>query len=405
MKWCPEDNFFESWRFVYWITKVFAITTYTVNFEDQTAEQTSTDQLVMIASLLVCLLSMYNSYESYKIWMNWMTTSYISNIGLFATQGFLQLSQLISLILNYINAMKVFKIATIMNKVDKKFFVLFGYRMTYHRRHLYGALLAVSGYINWIIYMIVMTHYFNPLNSGLTLIELLRIGLSSFWVVLCFQTNGIYIVLILLTLRTHFAQLNKQIRKHFNTTPHGKLRYTMDSDQASKLIMKFATLHDQLSDAIGLFNQCFSTQAMFGLTLAFGFTVFSIFGVIHTHATDTDENSRQLSRFNMIYDGFYVLFIVQLVVFSSLVNTECKRTATVIHKVICYGSHDKQTLKELRIFSQQLWHHTPKISCGLFAFEWELFYTMAGSLTTYLIILMQFDLVNFDYAVLVAGGD
>lgn len=83
-------------------------------------------------------------------------------------------------------------------------------------------------------------------------------------------------------------------------------------------------MHDQLSDAIELFNQCFSTQAMFGLALAFGFTVFSIFGVIHTHATETDENSRQLARFNMIYDGFYLFFIVQLVVFSSLVNTEVR---------------------------------------------------------------------------------
>lgn len=47
-----------------------------------------------------------------------------------------------------------------------------------------------------------------------------------------------------------------------------------------------------------------------------------------------------------------------------------------IHKAICYGPHEGRIVKELGAFSQQLTHHTPEISCGLFDFNWTLFYSV-----------------------------
>lgn len=99
-------------------------------------------------------------------------------------------------------------------------------------------------------------------------------------------------------------------------------------------------------------------------------------------------------------------------------SLQCKHTAILVHKVACYGRHDSVTLRELHIVSQQMWHKAPVITCGLFYFDWELMYTvsvssivcsatdkfinyvfkMAGSLASYLLILIQFDLGNIDYA-------
>ncbi|XP_058817581.1 putative gustatory receptor 28b [Topomyia yanbarensis] len=182
-----------------------------------------------------------------------------------------------------------------------------------------------------------------------------------------------------------------------STTPEKDRQTLTDTVQCCKMIRDFATLHGQLCDTIKLFNRCFSAQAIISLASCFGFTVFSIFGMIHSYATTVDENTLHLTWSTMIYDGFCIAFIIQLVVFSSLIHAECKRTSLLIHKIICYGSCDRNVRKELRIFSQQLSHHSPKISCGLFDFDWILFYTISGSLSTYLIILMQFDLINFDY--------
>nr|XP_029717811.1 uncharacterized protein LOC109426955 [Aedes albopictus] len=70
----------------------------------------------------------------------------------------------------------------------------------------------------------------------------------------------------------------------------------------------------------------------------------------------------------------------------------CKRSHTIVHKAICYGPCNSSIFKECSMFSQQLKQHSPSVSCELFDFDWTLYYTMVGSLATYLVILLQFDM-------------
>ncbi|XP_001663374.3 gustatory receptor for bitter taste 66a [Aedes aegypti] len=97
-----------------------------------------------------------------------------------------------------------------------------------------------------------------------------------------------------------------------------------------------------------------------------------------------------------MFDGFFVVYTLQLIVAASIVNETCKRSSVMIHKAAAYGRHDRRVVKELGTFSYQLYHHTPKVSCRLFDLDWTLLYTMAGSFATYLVVLLQFDLANLN---------
>lgn len=44
--------------------------------------------------------------------------------------------------------------------------------------------------------------------------------------------------------------------------------------------------------------------------------------------------------------------------------------------------------------SHQLTMRTPNITCGLFAFDWELMFSIIAATTIYLIFLIQFDVAD-----------
>uniref|UniRef100_A0AAG5D3Q8 Gustatory receptor n=1 Tax=Anopheles atroparvus TaxID=41427 RepID=A0AAG5D3Q8_ANOAO len=67
-------------------------------------------------------------------------------------------------------------------------------------------------------------------------------------------------------------------------------------------------------------------------------------------------------------------------------SVQGKRIGVLVHKAINCSSSSA-----LNLFSQQLLHRSPVITCGLFVYDWTLWYTMIGATATYLIILIQFD--------------
>ncbi|XP_065087147.1 gustatory receptor for bitter taste 66a-like [Ochlerotatus camptorhynchus] len=170
---------------------------------------------------------------------------------------------------------------------------------------------------------------------------------------------------------------------------------TTDPDQLRKKIMRMAILHGQLSDIVDQFNSCHSTTVMLALATAFGLTVFSTFATIHVYAANVDDSIFWIAWSRMLFDMLFISIVVYVLICSGLVNDECKLTAVLVHKSIGYRSYDRRIFQQLRKMSQQMRHHTPKISCRLFDFDWELMFTIIGSLSTYLVILMQFDLVNY----------
>ncbi|KAL9697476.1 hypothetical protein quinque_000917 [Culex quinquefasciatus] len=305
--------------------------------------------MILIGGVLLFLFVVFGSVVNFRAKVTELSDSYLLSIGLFGIIGALSVSQLFALLMNYYNMERIFKIAAIVARVDQQIGTHLSYRWNYQKEHFFGVLFIAWVYLQWILFTVARC--------------------AIIW--------------------RRFAVLNQQISHLYQVTIAPAHPNT---NQSLKLIKRIAIVHDQLGDAMQLFNVCFSTEALLNLAPGFAFIIFALFGLVHSYAASDDEHTHSWAASNVIYAGMYVVQLVQLIVVASLVNCECKHTAILVHKVACYGRHDSVTLRELRIVSQQMWHKAPVITCGLFYFDWELMYTACGELATYLVILIQFDM-------------
>ncbi|XP_069698463.1 putative gustatory receptor 28a [Periplaneta americana] len=88
----------------------------------------------------------------------------------------------------------------------------------------------------------------------------------------------------------------------------------------------------------------------------------------------------------------YALKLVWLVYYSSSTIYQANRTAILVHKLLA-KIRDSDIREELRLFSLQLLHRKVQFTaCGFFPLDFTLLYSIVGAVTTYLVILIQFQL-------------
>lgn len=138
---------------------------------------------------------------------------------------------------------------------------------------------------------------------------------------LSYETNGIFIISTMIMIWKRFAILNQQLSNLYRLTPTVT---NANPNQSLKLIKWIAIVHHQLSDAVQLFNYCFSVAALLGLSSGFAFIIFALFGLVHSYAGSDDEQTWSLAVTNVIYGALYAIQLVELIVIASLVNCEVR---------------------------------------------------------------------------------
>ncbi|XP_055540606.1 uncharacterized protein LOC129727139 isoform X2 [Wyeomyia smithii] len=213
-------------------------------------------------------------------------------------------------------------------------------------------------------------------------------------------------VLVKLT-EKRFAALNHSFRMYFPTNPtcsgfpsvHTETTVCSEKEQLT-VIKQIKILHDKLNDVVELVNYCFSVQITFCVGLCFVIGVVCSFGLFRAFIYRNELF--YMGVLNFIWYMYYLFFVLFFIAVGSKITREGKRIGVLVHKAInC--STSSAVINELNIFSQQLLHRSPVITCGLFVYDWTLLYTMIGATATYLIILIQFD-VSFPNLVNVNNG-
>ncbi|KXJ71686.1 putative gustatory receptor 28b [Aedes albopictus] len=388
MPWYQACNFFDSIRPVYLITKIFLLHFSTLDFKQQTIHRTLLDQLCFSVAVVVDIYLIYRSITVNTPYL-YLTDSVLLNVGTYLTLVFLSFMTSSISSWNCYRAVEILGIYTNIDECDQILrslgsFIDYRKQLVFSTLYLFGWL-CVPVIVTMNAVLARLKSAWTSVTSGgpdlLTAAAILRTSI-------CFSMFVCYSTLTLLLLNARLGCVQKAMVMYLKEARISQP--TVDCD----VIRRIAQAHDQLCNAIQLFNGCYSIHIMHTVTMSVFFTIFVVFGLIHAYATDAGETMMQVAKTNIVYDEFYILMFVLMVVFTSLVGRNCSRVKMMINKVVCYRSYDKEVFRELRCFSQQLENHAPKINCGMLDFDWTLFYSAAGTFTTYLVILLQFDVGN-----------
>ncbi|EJY57720.1 AAEL007935-PD, partial [Aedes aegypti] len=223
-----------------------------------------------------------------------------------------------------------------------------------------------------------------------------------------FMLTLIVATIQVLLLVVRYEALNDVFRMYFPTTPScgGFLSSTSHTEtvicnekEQLAVLKQIKILHDKLNDVVELVNYCFSVQITFCVGLCFVIGVVCSFGLFRAFIYRNELF--YMGVLNFVWYMYYLFFVLFFIAVGSKITREGKRIGVLVHKAINCAS-SSAVINELNIFSQQLLHRSPVITCGLFVYDWTLLYTMIGATATYLIILIQFD-VSFPNLVNVNG--
>uniref|UniRef100_A0A3F2ZDJ3 Gustatory receptor n=1 Tax=Lutzomyia longipalpis TaxID=7200 RepID=A0A3F2ZDJ3_LUTLO len=192
-------------------------------------------------------------------------------------------------------------------------------------------------------------------------------------------------LLALVAIYSRFRLLNKQFREIFIKRSITEIHH----DDSVELIRNFASNHDHLIDIICQTNLCFSFQIMMNMISWFIYTIYGTFNFYRLILINF-KGYELLGYANMMWIVYHAMYLSAVVIFSSLIKAEGKKTSILLHQAINLEWNSK-IVREMRIFSQQLGHRQPIVTCGLFPFDWSLFYSSIGLCVTYLTIMIQLD--------------
>ncbi|XP_021930648.1 putative gustatory receptor 28a isoform X1 [Zootermopsis nevadensis] len=336
-------------------------------------------------------------------------------------------------LLNLINRRKVYQIFFKLATLDK---ILGGMCATYKQ-----SLLSVIGQMCFHFIFLGSLGIISVSNGGFNvygdLFRFISIG-SNFLVVLVVDLE---ITNLVFTLKQRFCIVNSRFSECIGKTnfeiPNPKrwdntsILY-MDNSvpkfihvKSSLLKLKNLTdLHDFLCDVSALVNSTYSVHMLFDVMLKFVAIIFNVYfrllRVLNYDRGRYEDN---------VYEGIMaavlswnVLQLTALVWACQSASEEANRTAAIVHKLISNTS-DIEVKEELKIFSLKLLHrkvqftacgffpldftllHSLEVfslqllhrkvhftACGIFPLDFTLLYSIFGAVTTYLVILIQFQL-------------
>uniref|UniRef100_A0A182MGP5 Gustatory receptor n=1 Tax=Anopheles culicifacies TaxID=139723 RepID=A0A182MGP5_9DIPT len=192
-----------------------------------------------------------------------------------------------------------------------------------------------------------------------------------------FPTITSYFTIVLWFLLVRFQRLAMAIRMYFPTSPTtagNRSEFAICSEKEQINVLKqIKILHDKLNDVVELVNYCFSVQITFCVGLCFVIGVVCSFGLFRAFIYRNELF--YMGVLNFVWYMYYLFFVLFFIAVGSKITREGKRIGILVHKAINCSS-SSAVINELNLFSQQLLHRSPVITCGLFVYDWTLWYTV-----------------------------
>ncbi|KYN05427.1 Putative gustatory receptor 28b [Cyphomyrmex costatus] len=235
--------------------------------------------------------------------------------------------------------------------------------------------------------------FVNSYNFGDTFLKLMTFYLT----ILVFQMDMLYMDCVCV-LKACFAQLNDSLLNLrelvVNDEPH-LLRRTYHEQRNPHLLMELKALkkrHLMISDAVHLVNKVFSMQILTTIVMTFAEITFGLYFyiVVWQEGTDVINLEKQIwIKYYITSVTYYSIKIVLIVWACDTGKDNALQIGTTVHDVLISTS-DKQIKEELQLFSLQILHRENSFNAKGLVVDATLLTGIVGSITTYLLILIQF---------------
>ncbi|XP_065082641.1 gustatory receptor for bitter taste 66a-like [Ochlerotatus camptorhynchus] len=122
--------------------------------------------------------------------------------------------------------------------------------------------------------------------------------------------------------------------------------------------------------------------------------IFSCF-TLYRVWVNPESDSVYIAIINFCWSSYYTAYLLFNLSLADMVQTEAKSIGISAHKTINLVDDD-EICDKLLLLSNQIYQRTPVVSCKLFNFDASLIFSTLGTITTYLVILIQFDILSGD---------
>ncbi|KAK4879537.1 hypothetical protein RN001_007683 [Aquatica leii] len=321
---------------------------------------------------------------------------------------FITLITLVSMVFACIFAQRIIDAFKNIDQVDREFQKLAVW-MPYRRTHAVVVInVIVIILIGVIILIWILLVY--PLGN-IMMTTILEIATFLPFLLLTYFMESQYVQYVKLVYY-RYSILNEHLEVLYreNTIIEGWIKeYNEDTNDVSKVsrsslksfkilsnpilvIDKVVGLHIKLSDTAYLINTAFSVQLLFRITIAF-VTIVTALYTIGVNFSNPGQDSNTL-KVDTMFTMWAVSSAIELFIIVHIANATCEeanKCPRLMHK-IRNSTKNAKLQDKIEMYSLQMYHNRLKFYvCGLFPLDYTLLHTIVAGVTTYLVILVQFN--------------
>lgn len=185
---------------------------------------------------------------------------------------------------------------------------------------------------------------------------------------------------------------------HRLTTLTESIKYLCRENQEySSKDMKFSLIFlDKVCDTLDMLKTCYTIDSIVYLThFAFHLT-FTAYGIIsYSFRNDVTYIDFTFVFLTIIWQIYHVPFVFSILIFSYLISKRGKEVETILNNITLKSFHRNIKFHAMtQTMSLQLYHRQPVIDYGVFEINWKLVFGALVSSISYLVIIVQFELIN-----------
>ncbi|KAM7355565.1 gustatory receptor 66a [Cochliomyia hominivorax] len=208
--------------------------------------------------------------------------------------------------------------------------------------------------------------------------------------------KGINRIIPVAPVSTSYNNFNQiSVKRNIETTKIIYESQLADVEKVEEKLNNFCQLHDELCEIGKMLNELWSYPIL--VLMAYGFLIFTAqLYFLYCATQEQDIPSLFLSARNAFITAIFLSYTagkcIYLIYLSWKTSLESKCTGIYLHK--CGVVADNNELYEIvNHLSLKLLNHSVDFSaCGFFSLNMETLYGISGGITSYLIILIQFNL-------------